>query len=548
MASQIRNLLFATALLGFAVPMTLGACGSDDATTVPSSTSGGGSSTGVCLLNSCTDDNQCDGCADGRTQCLESENRCVACDPATNVGCKPGEKCSSFGLCAPDSATCATDAKGDPTVSCKTNLDCKACDPQHQVCDTKTQKCEACTATNTQHCLASDICVNGDCSPKCPKNCNLDNDCGQCGGPGNEAHACNNHKCAQCSDTYKCDVAKGEECVNGVCSPPCGLAGDVAGSCTVKEDCQFCGDPKAMTKWACKFPVNDNTHGFCAPPANGCMDLGKNVLILPPPFDQYTQTCSSDTDCEQANAGIQLNVGKLIRDLVGSDVIDVGIKKITIKDAYVTYDEPICAKVQINEKVSCGICVPCKEDLDCKPIALNPLIVELFKGDAIATLAGVILVQTLWGKNNAPELNFYCQQVAGGFGACLPCANPTQACGKSGGGGGGSGKCDHAVCDEGGALLTSCDSCSAEVCKNDGYCCDTAWDAQCVSEADKYCKDICSGGVCKTHTACTLGVALDKSCGACATTVCAADSFCCSNTWDQTCVNEAKAVPACMCN
>ncbi|MBM4359666.1 MAG: hypothetical protein FJ096_16305 [Deltaproteobacteria bacterium] len=551
MASPIRTFLFATAMFAVAGPLSMAACGSDDTATVPSPTTtssgGGDTNTGVCLLNSCTADDQCDGCPDGRTKCLENENRCVACDPTTNEGCKAGEKCSSFGLCVPESATCPTDGKGNPTISCEKNTDCKACDPQHQVCNTKTKKCQACTETNTQHCLASDICLDGECSPKCPKNCDTDNDCSQCGGPGNEAHACNNHKCAECSDTYKCNEAKGEKCVDGVCTPPCGIPGEVSGRCTVAEDCQYCGDPKAVKKWDCKFPVNDKTQGFCAPPANGCSDLGQNVLVLPPPFDQYTQTCSKDDDCEQAKAGIQLNVGKLIRDLVGSDTIDVGIKKVTIKDAFVTYDMPLCAEVQINENLSCGVCVPCKEDADCKPIKVQPLILDLFKGDAIATLAGVVLVQAIWGKGEEPALNFFCQQVVAGVGACIPCANPTAACGKSGGGGG-SGMCDHDKCTEGGPLDSKCGTCEAAVCAADDYCCTTAWDKLCIQEADKQCKNVCSGGdVCSSHDECVPGIALDTKCSTCAKDVCAKDDYCCTKEWDAVCVNIAKSFAGCGC-
>jgi len=191
-ALRIRDLLFASALFALALPL-VGACSSKDTTTpgntAPAATTGTAAGTGVCLLNSCNANNQCDGCPDGRTTCLVAENRCVACDPKTGSGCKPGEKCSSFGLCAPEGLTCMTDDKGNPTIKCSKNSDCKACDPQHQVCDDKTGKCQACTTTNTQHCLASDICLNGNCSPKCPKACTVDNDCGQCGGPGNEAHA-----------------------------------------------------------------------------------------------------------------------------------------------------------------------------------------------------------------------------------------------------------------------------------------------------------------------------------------------------------------------
>ncbi|MSP24807.1 MAG: hypothetical protein EXR75_06495 [Myxococcales bacterium] len=540
MAIQLKNLAFSLALIVLASGLLLPACSDDgDGGTVPVTTSGGtggDTNTGLCLLNSCSEDAHCDGCPDGRSTCLESENRCVACDPATGSGCKTGEKCSPYGLCVPGGLECTADAMGNPTVKCAKNSDCAACSPMHQVCDTAAGKCQACTATNTQHCLASDICLGGKCSPKCPKSCTKDNDCGQCGGPGNEKHACNNHKCGQCSDTFPCP--SGQNCLNGICTPPCGLPGPDAGTCTTTEDCQFCGDQKAVKKWDCKTPVNDPSHGFCVPPANGCSDFGQSVFVLPPPFDQYTQACSKDADCVQSKAGITYNVGKLIKDLIGTDTIDVGFKEIKLQDANVTYPMPLCASVKINESLSCGICVPCKEDADCKPIAVNPILLSLFKGDAIASLAGIVLVQLIWGDDEDPSLHFFCQPVAAGYGACIPCGDPTQPCGKSGGGMG-SGMCDHKVCDAGGPLNTSCSDCAANVCAQDSYCCDTSWDAQCVKEADTYCNNVCTGGGSCQHDPCTEGDALSAACGQCVTDICAADSFCCSQKWDSLCTTAA---------
>ena len=80
--------------------------------------------------------------------------------------------------------------------------------------------------------------------------------------------------------------------------------------------------------------------------------------------------------------------------------------------------------------------------------------------------------------------------VAGGecesadFNCLLDCIfEPT--CG--GGGGGGTPSCDHDVCTEGGPLMTSCDACSAAVCAEDPYCCDTEWDVTCTGEVTDFC-------------------------------------------------------------
>jgi hypothetical protein len=492
---------------------------------------------GICLMNNCHSDEECLGCADNRTTCLEAENRCVACDPNDGSGCPEGEYCSPFGICAPDGQTCPTDDHGDPTVTCTQNSDCLACSPMNQVCDAG--KCVACTASNTQHCLASDICLDGKCSPKCPTSCTSDNDCGQCGGPGNEAHACNGHQCAECSNTWPC--AAGEQCQNGQCVPGCGIPGPIAGDCTVDEDCTYCGDPNDQTtEWDCKKAINDN-HGKCTPAAAGCSDLGEGVAVLPEPWNQYTNTCSNDSDCN--NVGIQLNVGELVRDAIGGDEIDLGFTDIEIHDAYVSYDMSKCASIELTDNISCGICVPCEVDADCQPISIDGVLLQLFQGEPLAQIAGALLLDLLFGNSNQHNINFYCQPLAAGYGACVPCANPLQACGQGGNNNNNNnGNCNHTACQQGGPLQTSCSNCAQTVCGFDPYCCNTAWDQICVDEAQQNCgSNACggNGGSNCSHSECNAGNALTASCSTCATTVCGSDPFCCNNTWDSICVQEA---------
>jgi hypothetical protein len=526
----------------FATPMLLlSACDDDSSTNNPTGpTTGvggsGGAIEGICLLNNCADDTHCVGCPDGRDTCDVANSRCACTDDS----CPDGEECSSFGICVPNGLTCPSDNDGNPTVICTQNSDCKACSPMNQVCDTVTGKCQACIETNTQHCLSSDICVDKDkdgrpesCDNKCPQSCEVDNDCAQCGGPGNEAHACNAHKCAECSDTFPC--AAGLECINGVCTPPCGVPGPETGVCNGDEDCAFCGDPNG-TPWDCRYPVNGGTHGNCTPVANGCSDLGTQVAVLPEPYNGYTQLCSNDMDCD--GIGIQFNVGKAIRDLVGSNEINLGFTKIPIQDANIQYDMPVCAAIQLTDNISCGICAPCREDSDCNAIPIDPLIADLFKGDPLATIAGALLVDLLWGSNKDHSLHFWCQPVAFGYGACIPCGNPLQSCGQNSGGGMGNGTCTHDVQTVGDALTNSCSPCADTVCQADPFCCDTAndpgaWDQLCIDQATQLCASC-------AHDACTVGDKLDPSCNTCVTSVCGADPFCCQSTWDSVCVTQAQ--------
>lgn len=559
----LRTLATAASALSLSM-ILMSACGDDAAdtaeTTGPttgataSSTGAGGNDPGICLLNNCTDDQHCKACEDGRNTCKLDENRCVACDPVTGQGCAAGEKCSSFGLCIPEGTPdCSLDAgkavlvkDGVTGYKCNGNADCKACSPQHQVCNTTTGECQACTSTNTQHCLQSDICLDGKCSPKCPQSCDKHTDCTFCGGPGNEAKACNKHKCAQCApdsnpndnidDGYPC--AAGQECINGVCVPPCGVPGPVQGRCTVdaegmgvNEDCQFCGaGTQSEGEWTCKVPLGGAATGNCQPPADGCTDLGG--LTLPAPYSDFTQLCDNDDGC--SNISVDYNIGGLVKNLVGGNELNLGFTTLEIHDATVKYGMNECAEINLAGN-DCGFCVPCDEDSDCKPIAILPIVQDLFGNDPLATIAGAILIDLLWGalgSDGVAALHFWCQPLIQGYGACIPCANPTSSCG-TGQGGPGSGNCDHDVDEEGGPLDPSCGECEAAVCDQDPYCCDPegAWDDICVAQVNQYC-----GGTACVHDECMVGASLDPSCGSCEATVCELDDFCCNEFWDDVCV------------
>lgn len=562
---SIKNVLVAAAAL--CVPLALGlpGCGSDasskgasggGAGKVDSGTGGSGNTaglggaggsgngTGVCLLNNCKSDAECDGCSFNRNKCDLASNRCIACDPAKPTeGCPAGQECSSFGTCVEVGKNCPTDGTGEPTIACTQNGDCDACDPMHRICDTTVGKCVACTDTNTSQCLQTDVCVDNKCAHKCPDSCTVDNDCGRCDSGGKPAHACFNHACAECSDTYAC--AAGMECKKGTCVKPCGLPGSTSGACKVDADCGGCGDQGSTSPaWKCKYPINGGTHGTCTPQAAGCSDLGQGA-VLPEPYDKVTNLCSNDNDCK--GIGIQYNVGEAIRGLIGGPELDVGIKKIKIQDANIQYNMPACADIKLTDTISCGVCVPCREDSDCSKIELDPLISDLFKGDPLATIAGAVLVDLLYGKNKDHSLHFQCLPVAAGYGVCIPCANPTKACGGTTSGGGGT--CDHDVCTTGGPLDPSCGTCAAEVCKNDAFCCTTNWDSTCKSEVDDYCAGGCGGGGSSCgHDPCTTGTALSPLCSACVKAVCDGDAFCCNDTsggWDSVCVSEAQQATEC---
>jgi hypothetical protein len=462
-------------------------------------------------LNNCSSDDHCGACPDRQTRCLLSENRCVACDRETGEGCAQGEECSPFGKCVPTGTTCPVDGHGTPTITCAADADCSACDPLHQVCDPAAKRCVACTPDNTRSCQSTDSCIDGKCVADCPQSCDTDAACSNCGIEGKKAPACLGHKCAECSPTMPCP--QGKQCTpQGRCILACGK--ENKGVCDTDSDCVGCQQaPK------CQKPINGG-EGKCIPNATGCSELGQSVAVLPEPFDQVTNLCSTDNDCK--NVGVTLNVGKMLRELTNFDGID---------DANITYGMNKCASLDIVNNISCGMCVPCKVDSDCKPIDIDSVAMQAF--GPLGSLAAAFLLDQVFG-NNSHKIHMYCQQVAGNYGACLPCSSFFSPCGVGGYSGGGS--CSHDVCQVGGALNTSCDSCAEKVCNFDSYCCSNQWDSQCVQEAAELCNAGCSmSGLCG-HDECTSGNALETSCSECASAVCNFDPYCCNNSWDAMCV------------
>ncbi|MBC8073538.1 MAG: hypothetical protein IAG13_34775 [Deltaproteobacteria bacterium] len=493
--------------------------GSGDATVSDSggvdTTSGEG---GLCLLHNCDSDADCNGCSEGRNSCYAEDKRCVACDPISGTGCEAGEECTEFGNCVPTGATCPADVGGE----CNVDEDCAACDPLHQVCDAGA--CVACRGDAVEACQSTEQCIDNGCVPKCPEACMTDGDCSACGeGTAQPATACHNHRCAECSETNPCPA--GDSCSpEGVCSPVCGLPGMVAGTCDGDGDCVGCqGDNDA-----CNAPINGG-HGVCGPSASGCSDLGDGVAVLPEPFDAVTNLCSDDADC--SGVGIEYNVGALLRDITGIGSID---------DANIEYPMNACAAVTVGvgqTSVSCGVCVPCREDDDCMDIDI-----DMVADDALGPLGGVaaaILLDELFGPEDH-LVHMFCQPVAGDYGVCVPCPTVLNDC--AGGGGGGSGSCDHDVCTAGNALDPTCGDCAASVCQLDDFCCTHEWDDVCVGHVADTCAGGCDGGGAGCHDQCVAGEAMGDSCNACVSQICAEDPFCCQTEWDEVCVGHVATV------
>jgi hypothetical protein len=97
--------------------------------------------------------------------------------------------------------------------------------------------------------------------------------------------------------------------------------------------------------------------------------------------------------------------------------------------------------------------------------------------------------------------------------------------------------CAHDRCENGAPLAANCDPCVAQICRQDPYCCENSWDRQCVEAVETVCQETCVPAC--AHELCAAGAPLDAACDSCASSVCAADPYCCSTAWDDRCVQAA---------
>lgn len=93
-------------------------------------------------------------------------------------------------------------------------------------------------------------------------------------------------------------------------------------------------------------------------------------------------------------------------------------------------------------------------------------------------------------------------------------------------------------CSPGGGPGCDDAACQALVCAADSWCCTSGWDGMCVDEAEKFCGDLCfpdfgDSTCCAPHG----GIGCDNF--DCQSTVCTLDPFCCNTAWDLQCASEA---------
>jgi len=198
-----------------------------------------------------------------------------------------------------------------------------------------------------------------------------------------------------------------------------------------------------------------------------------------------------------------------------------------------TCGNSVCGSGEFCCNPSCGICAPfggaCTEQA-CHPCGHSECDAGASLESSCSSCATKVCNADPFCCNNAWDS--LCVQQAGQLcnNTCAPPPPPA---------------CTHDECKEGQALELGCSSCATDVCNQDAFCCDNAWDALCVTQATQLCNTCappppppppsCA------HSECSEGAVLEANCSSCATTVCGSDAFCCDSAWDGLCVDEAAA-------
>jgi len=96
------------------------------------------------------------------------------------------------------------------------------------------------------------------------------------------------------------------------------------------------------------------------------------------------------------------------------------------------------------------------------------------------------------------------------------------------------------------------DPCVTSVCASMPSCCATGWTQACVDEAKKSCTIPTPAGssspTCACGTLCTDGPRKVSTCDPCVEAICVSDPYCCEVAWDANCVKEVGEICGIVCD
>jgi hypothetical protein len=462
------------------------------------------------------------------------------CGDCGNSLCEDGESCTS---CAEDCGPCpgCGDGQCDAEETCTScPEDCGPCpgcgDGQcdgEETCTSCSEDCGPCPGCGDGQCDGEETCTS--CSEDCGP-CGAD-PCVATGEPG--CGGCPAEECVCTTDSYCCEVAWDQWCVGsyleycgGQCEGSCGdgfcdpLGGEDCSVC-IKDcgPCGTCGDQVCGDAETCGNCPADcgQCQGSCAPAAT--LACGASL--------SYSLTQPGVTDSVEAYSCNEFPYPGPEYTYAFEASCD-GIATVTLS----------------KETSATDVMVLSEEGAGCDP---TECVAFGFSSASFDTDAGgtyYVVIDGYGGASGSYTLAISCQcgPVCGNS-QCEP-EEDCQSCPADCGACCGSSGCqpeygedcqscpeDCGACPKKGSccIVTGTPGCQepkveACVCALDPYCCQTAWDSICASEADE-CGS-CSGDCCAAHgnPGCD-----DEAVEAC---VCGLDPYCCDYVWDSICASE----------
>ena len=478
------------------------------------------------------------------------------------VDCASGQDGYQGLDCAGVDATCGCEVPvcGDGLCDDTIGEDCDTCPDDCGSCpepcgdgvcdDTIGEDCDTCDAD----CGACPFCGDGSCDEH--EGCSTcSDDCGEClggccesnGTPGCDDGACQASVCAL--DDFCCETFWDSNCAN-CASGQDGFGGLDCGA--VLADCPQC-DP--CGDGVCDDSIGEDC-GTCEGDCGACPFCGDGE-------------CNGDEDCASCEGDCGICKGDCCESNSSAGCDDGACEA-----AVCEVDGYCCDNTWDSHCANCAAGLPGYGGLDCTAIvAACPLCDNCGDGvcdgdigeDCLTCGADCGACPDFCGDGecNGDE---DCTSCEGDCGACPdPCGDGVcddaigedcASCAGDCGNCAGAGDC----CASNGSTGCDDDACEDYVCSQDAWCCDTEWDSICAGEAVDWCTTCggtyCGDAECAGDEDCTTCAG---DCGACdgegdcctgngswgcddddcETYVCSQDAYCCDNTWDDICGNEA---------
>jgi hypothetical protein len=247
----------------------------------------------------CRDANDCEGHADGRTQCIQGN--CAACDPTNNGGCM-----GNTPICNPTTFTCEAckaapdNCPGNPVCTasgacggCTANDAADCTSPTAPICNlaVNPSMCRGCmsdtecmTELSRPYCVGNQRCAI--CNPANDMGCVATSGTPDCRLNTNGAYQCQACNSTSCATGQRCDTTSGkcvqcrndDDCDSNSATPYCDTAMGVCRACNTVTGIggnAWCSLNTLLTRPVCHTSgrcvrCDANNAGICSSPTGRC--------------------------------------------------------------------------------------------------------------------------------------------------------------------------------------------------------------------------------------------------------------------------------------